>query len=145
MSTVEKAVLIAVQAHRGQKDKAGQPYVLHPLRLMLRMTSDPARMTAVLHDVLEDSAVTSEGLRREGFPEEVLAALDCLTRREGEPYEHFIQRIEGNDLARQVKIADLEDNMDMKRLRVVGDRDLRRLAKYHQAWRVLTLPSQKNI
>ncbi|HEV2864320.1 MAG TPA: HD domain-containing protein [Pyrinomonadaceae bacterium] len=138
MATVEDAVSIAARAHRGQKDKAGAPYLLHPLRMMLRMETDAAMMAAVLHDVVEDTEWTLERLREAGFPEEVLEAVDCLTHREGESYEQFVGRVATNPIARQVKIADLEDNMNVRRMSQLGPKELGRLEKYHRAWRVLT-------
>ena len=138
MATVEDAVSIAARAHRGQKDKAGAPYLLHPLRMMLRMETEAAMMAAVLHDVVEDTDWTLERLREEGFSDEVLEAVDCLTHREGESYQQFVERVLTNPIARQVKIADLEDNMNVRRIGQLGPRDLERLEKYHRAWRVLT-------
>ena len=138
MATVEDAVSIAARAHRGQKDKAGAPYLLHPLRMMLRMDTEAAMMAAVLHDVVEDTEWTLERLREAGFSDEVLEAVDCLTHREGESYEQFVERVRTNPIARQVKIADLEDNMNVRRINQLGPRDLERLEKYHRAWRVLT-------
>ena len=138
MATVEDAVSIAARAHSGQKDKAGAPYLLHPLRMMLRMDTEAAMMAAVLHDVVEDTEWTLERLREAGFSDEVLEAVDCLTHREGESYEEFVERVRTNPIARQVKIADLEDNMNVRRMSQIGPRDLERLEKYHRAWRVLT-------
>ncbi len=116
--------------HRGQLDKAGQPYILHPLRVLLRMKSAEDRIVAVLHDVIEDSEHTLETLREMGFPETLVAALDCLTRRDAESYPDFIARAKQNPIARRVKIADLEDNLDVRRLRSVGERDAERLDRY---------------
>ena len=138
MATVEDAVSIAAQAHKGQKDKAGAPYLLHPLRMMLRMDTEAAMMAAVLHDVVEDTEWTLERLREAGFSDEVLEAVDCLTHREGESYQQFVERVRTNPIARQIKIADLEDNMNVRRMNQLGPRDLERLEKYHRAWRVLT-------
>lgn len=138
IATLEDAVSIAALAHRGQKDKAGALYLLHPLRLMLRMTSEAAMMAAVLHDVVEDTDWTLERLRGEGFPGEVLEAIDCLTHRDGESYEEFVERVRANPVARQVKVADLEDNMNIRRIGRLGAKDLERLEKYHRAWRLLT-------
>ena len=137
-ATLEDAISIAAQAHKGQKDKAGAPYMLHPLRLMLRMDSEAAMTAAVLHDVVEDTDWTLERLRGEGFSEEILEAVDCLTHREGESYEEFVERVRTNPIARQVKIADLEDNMNIRRIGQLGAKDLERLGKYHRAWCVLT-------
>ena len=132
--TLEDAIALAVEAHRGQRDKAGQTYILHPLRVMLRLEGEAERMVAVLHDVVEDSSYTLERLRELGYPEEVLGALDCLTKREGETYEAFIERVLPHPLARRVKLADLEDNMDVRRLPAVTPKDAERLARYRAAW-----------
>jgi (p)ppGpp synthase/HD superfamily hydrolase len=134
MPTVEDALALAVEAHRGQKDKAGQTYILHPLRVMMRLETDAERMAAILHDVVEDTPYTLERLRELGYPEEVLGALDCLTKREGESYEAFVERILPHPLARRVKMADLEDNMDVRRLPAVGAKEAERLTRYRAAW-----------
>jgi (p)ppGpp synthase/HD superfamily hydrolase len=138
MATLERAILIAAQAHLGQRDKAGAAYILHPLRIMMRMESETAMIAAVLHDVVEDSDWTLERLRGEGFSEEVLQAVDCLTSREGETYDEFISRVRASAIARQVKLADLEDNMNVKRIGEITPKDLTRIEKYHRAWRALT-------
>lgn len=137
MSTLERAIEIAARAHKGQVDKSGAPYILHPLRLMLRMLTLSGMMVAVLHDVIEDSEMTAEGLRAEGFSEEIIDAVSAVTRRQDETYEAFIQRAAANPLAAGVKLADLEDNMDLLRLEELGDRDLQRLARYHRSWKQL--------
>ena len=133
MSDLERAIAIAVAAHRGQHDKAGRPYILHPLRVMHGCTTDEERIVAVLHDVLEDTGVTASDLRQEGFGEGVIAALECLTKREGEAYEAFISRVAINPLARKVKIRDLLDNMDCTRLPTFGEGDALRMTRYVQA------------
>ncbi|MCP3102027.1 GTP pyrophosphokinase [Myxococcus sp. K15C18031901] len=140
MPTLEDAIALAVQAHRGQRDKAGQPYVLHPLRLMLRLETEEERTVAVLHDVVEDTPWTLEKLREAGYAEPVLRALDNLTRRKDETYEAFIERLRPDALARRVKLADLEDNMDVRRLVAVTARDTERLARYRAAWTRLREP-----
>jgi (p)ppGpp synthase/HD superfamily hydrolase len=134
MPTLEDAIALAVEAHRGQRDKAGQTYILHPLRVMMRLETEPERMAAILHDVVEDTPYTLERLRQLGYPEEVLSALDCLTKREGESYEAFIERVRPHPLARRVKLADLEDNMDVRRLVALGPKEAERLARYRAAW-----------
>ncbi len=134
MPTLEDAIALAVQAHKGQRDKAGQTYILHPLRVMMRLDTEAERMAAVLHDVVEDTPYTLERLRELGYPQEVLFALECLTKREGEDYEAFIERVRPHPLARRVKLADLEDNMDVRRLTAVGPREAERLARYRAAW-----------
>lgn len=137
-TTLEDAISIAALAHKGVTDKAGAPYILHPLRMMMRMKSEAAMMAAVLHDVVEDTKWTLEQLREQGFSEEVLEAVDCLTRRDEESYEEFIERVQKNPIAREVKIADLEDNMNIQRISQIRPRDLQRLEKYHKSWNVLT-------
>jgi hypothetical protein len=137
MPTLEDALLLALTAHRGQRDKAGAPYVLHALRVMLRMPDEPSMMAAVLHDVVEDSAWTLDDLRQAGYPDAVVTAVDHLTRRPGEPYDGFIRRAAGDPLARRVKRADLEDNMDVRRIRRLTPHDLDRLQRYRDAWALL--------
>ena len=131
--TLEDAIILAATAHRGQVDKAGEPYILHPLRVMLQLEDQPGRIAAALHDVLEDTATTADNLRGWGYDEEVIEALEALTRREGESYADFIERLAPNPLARRVKLADLADNMNVRRLPVVGDADRARLARYQAA------------
>ena len=138
MPDLEEAIRIAVEAHRGQKDRAGAPYILHPLRMMFRLQTDAERMAAVLHDVVEDTDWTLEALRERGFPDEVVTAVDHLTRREGESYEDFTRRAGQHPVARRVKIADLEDNMDVRRTGTVSEKDAERLNRYLRAWRALT-------
>ena len=137
MSLLEKAISIAVEAHRGQQDKTGAPYILHPLSVMGRVEGETEKIVAVLHDVVEDTAWTLVKLKGEGFPDEILTALDCVTKREGESYEDFVKRAASNPVARRVKLADLEDNMDIRRMKTVEQKDFERLAKYLAAWRCL--------
>lgn len=133
MSTLEEAIILAAKAHQGALDKAGAPYILHPLRVMLRMRTQTERIVAVLHDVLEDTDWTAQKLREAGFSEEILAALAYLTRNQGEPYDAFIRRAGSLPMARRVKLADLEDNLDPGRITRPNARDRERLAKYEQA------------
>lgn len=137
-ATLEDAISIAAVAHKEQTDKSGAPYILHSLRMMMRMTSEAAMMTAILHDVVEDTDWTLEQLRECGFSEEVLTAVDCVTNRTGESYEEFIERVQTNSIAKQVKIADLEDNMNIRRISEIRPKDLERLEKYHKSWSLLT-------
>src|SRR4051812_38119694 len=113
MPSLEDAIALALDAHKGQREKAGSPYILHPMRVMLRLESDLERIVGVLHDVVEDTPYSFDALRKLGYAEEVLAALDCVTKRDGERYEDFIERAATNPVARRVKLADLEDNMDV--------------------------------
>lgn len=137
MNLIEKSLAIALKAHEGQTDKAGEAYILHPLRIMAKMDSEFARSVALLHDVLEDSAFTSADLLNQSIPSEVVAAVQVLSKVEGENYDQFIARVLLNPLAKKVKIADIEDNINMLRLTQVEDKDLERVAKYHKAWKTL--------
>jgi len=137
MSTLTRAIVLAAQHHDGQTDKGGNPYILHPLRLMLQASTEDEQITALLHDIVEDTALKLEDLRNEGFNERIIEAIDCLTRRPDETYELFIERIKGNDLARRVKILDLEDNCDPTRIPNPGEKDMQRLEKYRKALSVL--------
>lgn len=138
MPTVEDAISLAVRAHAGQKDRYGQPYILHVIRVVARVFDPPAQMAAALHDVVEDTAVTLDELRLMGYSEAVLAAVECVTRRNNETYEQFIERIAPNPLAVRVKLADLEDNMDLRRGGLLRADDLERVARYQRAWKRLT-------
>ena len=134
MATFERALEIAAEAHRGQLDKAGEPYLLHPIRVMLRVSGEPERLTAILHDVVEDDpSWTLDRLRTEGFPDAIVAAVDRLTKRPGEPYDALIDRAAGDPIARQVKLADLEDNMSLLRISDPAEADLKRLERYRHA------------
>jgi len=137
MSTLERAIVIAATAHEGQTDKAGAPYVLHPLRIMLRMTTRDERITAVLHDVVEDCDVTLEMLRAEGFSEQVVDAIDSVTKRSGESYDDFVMRAASNPTGRRVKLADLQDNSDLTRIQHPTERDYERVEKYRRAIEML--------
>lgn len=130
-----RAVAIAASAHLGQFDRAGEPYILHPLRLMQRASGNEERIVAVLHDVIEDTPWTLEKLADEGFSPAVLAALDALTKREGESYDAFLARVLQNPLATRVKRLDLEDNLNGARLPTFGPRDAERMEKYVRAYR----------
>jgi (p)ppGpp synthase/HD superfamily hydrolase len=134
MADIQRAIEIAVTAHKGQLQKNGLPYILHPLTLMLAVSSMEAKITAVLHDVIEDTEWQLDDLRTEGFSESVIQAIDCLTHREGEDYDCYIDRISNNPIAREVKLADLTDNMNLKRLPTLQPKDFPRIEKYHRAW-----------
>ncbi len=138
MATLEDAIMLAVISHQGQKEKNGSPYILHPIRVMGRVRTETEKMVAILHDVVEDTGVTLEDLREKGFPSEVIAGVDAVSRRPSESYEAFIERLKPNPIARRVKIADIEDNMDIRRLDVLNERDLERSKRYREAWESLT-------
>ncbi len=137
--TLERAIAIAAEAHAGQKDRAGAPYILHPIRLMIQMDSENAMMAAVLHDVVENSVWTLDDLRKEGFSNEVLNAVDSLTHRdkEGEDYWDYIQRAKSDPIAIKVKLADLEDNLNPDRLNEVTEKDEKRFDRYRKAQEML--------
>jgi hypothetical protein len=132
MATLETAIRIAVAAHVGQKEKGGAAYITHPLRLMAAMDCEEAKIVAVLHDVIEDTTVTIEDLRREGFGEDVLTAVAIVTHRRHEPYADYVVRCKGNPVARQVKLADLVDNSRLDRCILRVDRVARDLARMHR-------------
>ncbi len=137
MNKLEEAIKIAVEAHKNQKDKGGNVYILHPLRLMMQMQTEKLKIVAVLHDVVEDSDYTFKKLEEKGFSEEIIEALEALTKRESESYKDFILRVKKNKLASQVKIADLKDNSDLKRIKNPTKKDLERREKYKKAIKLL--------
>ena len=139
MSTLERAIEIATEAHRGQFDKAGNDYIEHSLRVMAAGKTTEEKIVGVLHDVVEDTDWTFERLAAEGFSAEVIGALRCVTKlSENEPYDKFIARIKENPLAVAVKLNDLSDNMDIRRLPYISDKDVKRLKKYLKAYKQLT-------
>lgn len=129
---LEKAIEIAVEAHRGQIDKAGKVYILHPMRVMLRGQNETEQIVGILHDVIEDTPITIEMLQKEGFPKEVLSALSCITKEKGEEYGHFIDRVLTNPLATQIKLYDIEDNLNRDRIPFPTKTDEARFAKYQK-------------
>ena len=140
MSTLQRAIEIATEAHKGQYDKAGNDYIGHPLRVMEMGKTENEKIVGVLHDVVEDTDWTFEALAAEGFSEEVIAALRCVTKlSENENYDDFIERVKKNPLAVAVavKINDLSDNMDIRRLPYLSDKDVKRLKKYLKAYKRL--------
>ena len=138
MADLQRAIAIAVEAHRDQTRRNRSPYVLHPLRVMLSFEDETRRIIGVLHDVVEDSDWSLDDLREEGFAAEVVAAVDALTKREGEDYQDYLDRLETDALARSVKLADLRDNMSVVELPVVREQDTQRLNRYRQAYKLLS-------
>lgn len=127
------AIALAVESHKRQVDKAGQPYILHPLRVMLMLDAEDKRIAAVLHDTVEDCGLEL-GLIKHRFGAKIAEAVDALTRREDESYMDFIERCGANDIARAVKWADLCDNMKLERLgREPTNEDAKRQRKYQKA------------
>ena len=141
--TLEDALLVAVEAHRGQLYPAPEPepFILHPLRVMLRVSSKPARIVALLHDVVEDSEFTLDALANRGYDSLVLDAVDCLSRRPGEEYEAYISRVASNAVACEIKLADLADNLDNNRALPATPETLARVARYECAQRLLSQPA----
>ena len=135
---LDRAIELAKQHHEGQTDKAGKPYIEHPLRVMNQVESEEEKIVAVLHDIVEDTDISLNDLRNEGFSEEVVSAVECLTKQDGENYDSYIERISFNPLAVKIKLADLEDNRDLTRLPEVTDKDLERVEKYDKALEKLT-------
>ena len=141
---LSKAVAIALEAHRDAKDKAGMPYVGHIMRVMHAGRTYDEKIVGVLHDLVEDTDWTFDRLLEEGFPTHIVEALRCVTKiNDDESYEHFIERVKTNPLAIAVKINDLTDNMDIRRLSDLTEKDVQRLRKYLQAYRSLVVINVK--
>lgn len=134
---LEKAIEIAVNAHKGQKDKNGKAYIGHLLRVMYKGTTEDEKICGVLHDLIEDTNWTFEDLKKEGFNNIIISALKCLTKNKNEYYDKFIDRVLTDKLAVKVKLNDLTDNLDVKRLEIIADEDMRRINKYLKACRRL--------
>lgn len=130
---LEKAIDIAVEAHKGQIDKAGKPYILHPIRVMLAGATEDEMICGILHDVIEDTPVSLEMLREEGFSEPVLFALALLTHDRSVPYMDYIHQLTKSPLAIQVKLHDLHDNLNRDRLGMLTLEDERRMEKYKKS------------
>ncbi len=130
---LEKAIQIALTAHRGQIDRGGELYILHPIRVMIAQKTTTEKICAILHDVVEDTDVTLDYLSREGFTHEMLVAIEALTKLDGEEYEDYIGRITLNRVAMKVKLADLKDNMDLSRIKHSDPADYLRQIKYEKA------------
>ncbi len=133
MSPLEQAIQIALHAHQGQTDKAGRPYILHPMSVMLRVNGEQAKIAAILHDVVEDSPTTLDDLRQAGFDENIITIVDALTHRETESYEDYIGRAAQNPIARRIKLADLSENMIVMRYPEIDEEDRTRLNRYLKA------------
>jgi (p)ppGpp synthase/HD superfamily hydrolase len=135
MSSLERALEIALAAHKGQNDKSGANYILHPIRVMEKGETETEKICGLLHDVIEDSDWTFEDFKKEGFSEDVISVLKCLTKKpENEDYDKFIDRVIQNPVAIKVKVNDLLDNMDITRLKEINESDMKRLNKYLKAY-----------
>ena len=133
----EKAITLVLEKHRGQKDKAGKPYYGHVIRVSQDLINPKQKMVGLLHDIIEDTDVTPEFLLQEGFPQEIVDGILSVTRRPNEDYQDFVDRASRNEIGRFVKMADLEDNMNIFRLNEITEEDRLRLNKYLKAWRKL--------
>jgi hypothetical protein len=138
VDTLELALQIAVKAHAGQKDKSGEPYIFHPIRVMQRCSTPKAKIVALLHDTVEDTDVTFEELEAAGFDSGTLGALRLVTHEKDVPYDEYIDALMHDPVAVEVKLADLEDNSDIRRLKEIGAKDVERLKKYLRTHRRLT-------
>jgi (p)ppGpp synthase/HD superfamily hydrolase len=134
---LERAVEIAQEAHKGVKDKGGHDYIHHPIRVMHAMSNDQEKIVAILHDVVEDSDWTFDRLKEEGFEDSAIESLRCVTKYSEEDYQEFIKRAATNKIATKVKIADIEDNLDLSRLGTLTEKDLTRIEKYKKALKYL--------
>lgn len=134
---LEKAIEIAVEAHRGQMDKAGKIYILHPMRVMLRGANEEQMIVGILHDTVEDTPITIDMLKKEGFSQSVLDAITCITKKYHENYEHYIFRVLENPLATQIKLYDLEDNMNRERIPFPTKKDEARYEKYEKYYEIV--------
>jgi len=138
MSTLDRAIQIAAKAHAGQVDKAGQPYILHPIRVMLSVRSPLERLAAILHDVVEDTDLSFDDLAAEGFPKEVIEAVRALTKQPGEARIEAALRAAQNPIACAVKLADVADNMDISRITQPTEKDFARLREYQAVREILS-------
>ena len=136
----KKALLISFNAHKDQVDKSGMPYVYHPFHLAEQMDDEYSTCVALLHDVVEDTAVTVEYLAKQGFPLEVTDAIKLMTHDESVPYLDYVAKLKINPIARKVKIADLKHNSDLSRLDHINDKALKRAEKYRAAIELLEKP-----
>jgi guanosine-3',5'-bis(diphosphate) 3'-pyrophosphohydrolase len=141
MATLERAIQISAQAHAGQIDKAGQPYILHPVRVMLRMSTDEERIVAVLHDVVEDSDYSISDLAGEGFSVTIIEAVEALTKGPGETRVDAAYRAARNPLALKVKLADNAENMDLTRISNPTAKDFNRIKEYEEVRQILMAAS----
>ena len=129
----KKAIKLCFEAHKGQLDKSGLPYVLHPVHIAEHMTDEYSTVVALLHDVVEDTQYTIDDLVNMGYPEQVIEAIKLLTHDKNVPYMEYIFALKNNKIAKAVKLADLEHNSDLTRLNVVDAKALKRVEKYKQA------------
>ena len=134
---IKKAMSLAYNAHHGQNDKSGQPYIFHPFYLAMQMESEKEIVTALLHDVCEDTDITFADLEKEGFDADIIEALRLLCRKDDEDYMEYVKRLKSNTLARSVKFQDLKHNSMLERLETITEKDIKRAEKYKKAIELL--------
>lgn len=138
MNYLNRAIQLASIAHEDQVDKAGKPYILHPLRVMFKMETETEMIVAVFHDIMEDcKEITAYSLEKEGFSKDIVDTLIVLNRHNYANYEEYIYEVAKNPIAKKIKIADIEDNINILRLKYIEDKDLRRIEKYFKAYNYL--------
>ena len=137
MATLESAIQLAAKAHSGQQDKAGKPYILHPIRVMLSVSTTDEQIAAILHDTVEDTSVTFGQLSEAGFSAEIISAVRALTKLDGESRIDAARRAAKHPIARQVKLADVKDNLDISRIPHLTDKDHARLDEYKLVQEIL--------
>lgn len=137
MPTLTKVIEIATQAHQGQVDKAGKPYISHPLAVMGLVKGESEKIVAILHDVVEDTPITLTDFAAEGFSPECLVAVDAITKRDGEPLEDYLERVKSNPIAINVKLADLTHNMDLSRIAEPTAKDFAQVERYKPTYQIL--------
>lgn len=132
LPNLEDTLSLCLYAHKGQVDKSGNPYILHPIKVMMGVNSIEEKQVALLHDVIEDSEITLDDLRKIGYPETIVSAVDALTKRPGESRMEAAVRTAKNQIAIKVKLSDLDHNMDLTRLPNITQDDIARQAEYFE-------------
>ena len=143
MDFIKKAYKIAAEAHEGQIDKGGNPYINHPLAVAQLVKTEIEKTVALLHDVIEDTPITLQYLEEVGFSRDIIAAVDCITKRESETLSSYLARVKSNSVATSVKIADLTHNSDLSRIPAPAHKDFDRLERYKRELDFLQDPNSK--
>ncbi len=134
---LQKALQICYEKHYGQVDKGGKPYFLHPVIVALMGKTNQEKICGLLHDVIEDTDCTLDDLENVGFSQEIIEVVDLLTKKPGESYEEYLMKIKANNLARKVKVNDLNHNSNLSRISSLKNEDFERLEKYRKALKFL--------
>lgn len=140
---LEQAIQLASTKHYGQRDKSGKPYIFHLLHVMNNVNNLSSKIVAILHDILEDTDMTKNDLLNLGFCENIVEAIDVLTKTKQEVYMDYIKKVNQNPIAKEVKLADLKHNMDLTRLETISEKDLKRVEKYVKSYKYLTSNSKR--